>query len=124
MNRLFNSKRKKSPEHSQPDSFTTDVAAGPVSYQAQSNIGPVGGQSRSYQDPSVDRPDLTTALDERSGGGSQIDFQDRMDEDQELPVLEAWASGAAIDGAARRHNPTSECSWSPRLTPMSIVFVR
>ena len=60
MNRLFNNKRKKSPELPHPDStgIPTNVAAGRVSYDAQSNIGLEGGRNRSYQDPRVD-PDLT-----------------------------------------------------------------
>ena len=113
MNRLFNNKRKKSPESSRPDGLTGfhNVAAGPVSHQSQSNVGPEleGGQSRSYKDPRVVWSDLTVTPDEGSGGGSRIVFQDHMDEDQEFIASEAWASGIAIGGAARRHNPTSRC---------------
>ena len=50
MNRLFSNKRKKSPEPFPQGIFPTiptDIVAGPVSYQTQSNIGPEGGQTRS-----------------------------------------------------------------------------
>ena len=112
MNRLFNNKRKKPPE-SFPQgilpTITTDIAAGPVSYQAQSNIGPEGGQTRSNRGPEVDRPDITLALDDRTGGGPGIVFQDRMDEDQEPPVSVASTSGVVIGGTECRNRRTGEC---------------
>jgi len=48
--RFFNNKRKRSSEPSPQGIFPTvptDIAAGPVGYQAQSNIGPEGGHTRS-----------------------------------------------------------------------------
>jgi len=117
MSRFFSNKRKKSPEPSPQGILpiiTTDIATGPVRYQAQSNIGPEGGQTRSDQGPEVDRPDLTVALDDRTGRGSRIDFQDRMDEDQELPTLVASTSAVMIGGTERRNNRTSAsdpCDW-------------
>ena len=117
MNHLFKNKRKKSPEPS-PQGISpgtsTDVAAGLVSHQEGSYIGPEGEQS-SYQDLEVDWPDLTMALDEGSGGGSQILSQDRMDIDQELPALGGVTSGAAISGTGHRNNPTSECVLIPTI---------
>ena len=111
MNRLFKNKRKKSPEH--PPQGTSpgvpiDTAAGPASYQPRPNIGLEGGQIRSHQDLEADRPDLTVALDQGSSGSSQIEFQDSMDEDQELPTSAAWTSGVAIGGTESRNNRTSE----------------
>ena len=111
MNHLFKNKRKKSPEPSPPGispGTSTNVAAGLVSHQTGSHIRPEGEQS-SYQDLEVDWPDLTMALDERSGGGSQILSQDGMDIHQELPASAGLTSGAAIGGTGNRNNPTSEC---------------
>ena len=112
MKRFFNNKRKKSPESSPQGTFPTiptDIAAGLVSYQAQSNIGPEGGQIRSNQRPEVDRPDLTVALDHRSGEGSGIVFRDGMDGDQEPFASVASTSGVVIGGTEHRNNHTSEC---------------
>jgi len=117
MSRFFSNKRKKSPQPFPQGilpTITTDTAAGPVRYQVQSNTGPEGGQTRSDRGPEVDRPDLTVALDDRTGGGSRIGFQDRMDEDQELPASVASTSGVVIGGTERRNNRTSAsdtCDW-------------
>ena len=53
---------------------------------------------------------MAVSLDGRSGGDSRIVFQDRMDEDQELPASETWTSGVVIGGTGRGNDPTSECS--------------
>jgi len=50
------------------------------------------------------------ALDIRDGVGPNIVFEDRMDEDQELPASEARTSGVAIGGSDYRNKPTSEYS--------------
>ena len=114
MSRFFRNKRKKSPEPSPQGiipTITTDTAVGPVRYQVQSNIGPEGGQTRSYRDPGVDRPDRTVALDGRTGGGSRIYYQDRMDQDQKLPASVASTSAVVIRGTGRRNNRT--CASDP-----------
>ena len=111
MNHLFKNKRKKSSEPSPPGvspGTSTNVAAGLVSHQAGSYIRTEGEQN-SYQGLKADWSDLTMALDEGSGGGSQILSQDRMDIDQELPASGGVTSGAAIGGTGGRSNPTSEC---------------
>ena len=100
MSRFSSDKRKKSPEPFPQGILpktSVDIAAGSVRYQAQSNINPEGGQTRSYQGSEVDRPDLTVILDNRSGEGSWIVFQDRIDEDQELPAP-----------VSRRNNPSED----------------
>ena len=118
MKRFFKNKRKKSPKPSPQGilpTTPTDIAAGPVRHQVQSNIGPEGGQTRSYQGSEVDRSDLTVALDGRTGGGSRIVFQDRTDEDQVLPVSVASTSAVVIGGTGRRNNRTSTadpCDWN------------
>ena len=110
MNRLFNNKRKKS---SRPDTFTripTNVPAGPVSYQADSNIGPEGWCSLSYQDLATNRPDPIVALvDEGNSEGPRTVLQDMVDEGQELPAPEAWISSVVIGGTEHGQNPTSKC---------------
>ena len=112
MNRLFN-KRKKSPGPSHSGTFTripTNVPAGPASCQADSNIGPEGGQTQSFMSGSGGRStDIVVALDERSSEGSRIVSWDRMDEDQELLASGAWTSGVVIGGTEHGYNPTSEC---------------
>lgn len=123
MNRLFKNKRKQSPEPPPQDTspgVPVDTAAGPASYQPRPNIGLEGGQTRSYQDLEADRPDLTVALERGSSGGSRIEFQDSMGEDQELPTSVAWASGVAIGRTESRNNRTSEHFSSLRLGPMFI----
>jgi len=112
MNRLFKNKRKKPPGPFPQGNFPTisaKIAAGPVSYKAQSNVGPEGGRTRSNQGPEVDRPDLTVALDDRTSGGSQIVFRDRMDEEGELHASVASTSGVVVGGTERRNSRTSEC---------------
>ena len=109
MNRLFKNKRKKSPEPSLQGispGVPTNATAGPANYQAQSSTGPEGGQILfSF----LGRPDLTTALDKGSGGGSQIAFQDRMEEDQKLHASGARTSGVVVGTSEYGNNPTSEC---------------
>jgi len=112
MNRLFKNKRKQSPDPSPQGTspgILAGIAAGPVSHQAQSNIGLEGGRARSYQDLETDRTDLTVALGEGSSGGSQIVFQDSMDEDQGLPASVTSTFGAMIGGTENRNNRTSKC---------------
>ena len=117
MSRFLSNKRKKLPQPSPQGilpTITADIAAGPVRYQVQSNIGPEGGQTRSYQGPGVDRPDRTVALDGRTGGGSRIGFQGSMDQDQKLPASVASTSAVVIGGTERKHNRTSapdSCDW-------------
>ena len=110
MNRLFNKKRKKSPESSSLPGIPTNAVAGSVSHQVGLNIRPEGANSLSCQYPEADSPDPIVSLDERGGGESRVAFQDRMDEDQELPASEAWTSGVVIDGTERGDDPTSKCS--------------
>ena len=110
MNHLF--KRKKSPEPSPQESLSeipANTVAGPANHQLQSDPGLESGRTRSSQNREVNRLDLTVALDERSGGGSQIAFQNRMDEDQEHPASGAWTSGVMAGASEYRNNPTSEC---------------
>ena len=120
MDRLFNKKRKKSPEPPPQGGLpgiSTNIA-GPVSYQAESNISPGGRESRPYQDLEADLADLIVSLDEGSGEGSLTVFQDRIGEGQEPPASGAWTSGVLSGGTEHKNDPTSKCSWSLRLGPM------
>ena len=112
MNRLFKNKRKEPPGPFPQGNFPTvpaNIAVRPVSYQARSNIGPEGGRARFNQGPEADRPDLTVALDDRTGGVSQIVFRDRMDEEGELHASVASTSGVVVDGTERGNSRMSEC---------------
>ena len=114
MNRFFSNKRKKSPEpfpRGTLPTTPTDIAAEPVRYQVRLNIGPGGGQARFYQCPEVDRPDLTVALDDMTGGRSRIGFQDSMAQDQVPPASVASTSAVVISGTGRRNNRT--CASDP-----------
>ena len=108
MNRLFSNKRKESPKPFPQDTsvISTDIAAGPVSYQAQPNMGPEGEQLV----PKVDQPDLTVALDDRTGEGSQIVLQNRMDEDHRPHTWVASTSGVVIGGNSRT-SASDPCDW-------------
>ena len=112
MNHPFKNKRKQSPDPSPPDTspgVLADIAVGPVSHRAQSNIGLEGGRIRSYQDLEIGRADLTVAPGEGSSGDSQIVFQDSMEAGQEHPASVASTSGAIISGIESRNNRTNEC---------------
>ena len=125
MNRLFNKNRKNSPEPSPQGvlpGIPTNIAAGSAGHQPDPNIGPEDEKNRSYPDPEADWPDLAVSLDGRSGGDSRIVFQDRMDEDQELPTSEAWTSGVVIGGTGRGNDSTSKCSRFLRLGPTFMFF--
>ena len=59
----------------------------------------------------MDRSDLTAALDERNGEGSQVMFSDKKSEDQRLPVQKVSASAVVEDG----YDPMGERLYSLRL---------
>jgi len=58
----------------------------------------------------VDRPDLTVVLDDRSGEGSRIVSQNRMDEDREPHAWVASTSGVVI-GGNNRTSASDPCDW-------------
>lgn len=63
-------------------------------------------------------PDLTATLDEMSGMGPRIAFQDKKDEDQESHTLEESISIVAIGGSGYGYEPTGKCSGSTLSGPM------
>ncbi|KAF9645892.1 hypothetical protein BDM02DRAFT_395232 [Thelephora ganbajun] len=92
MNRLSRKKPKKSPKPSPTHIFlgiTTNIAAGPLGFRAELDIGPDG-------------------LDRRSNRGSRIIFQDNSGEDKRLPSLAVSTSGVTIVGTEHRDGPTRE----------------
>lgn len=63
------------------------------------------------------------ALDENSGGSSQIVPQGKAGEDEGLRAPEISTAGGMIDlGTKHRDDPTSECSLSLLSQPMLIWF--
>ena len=58
----------------------------------------------------VDQPDLTVALDDRTGEGSGIVLQNRMDEDHEPHAWVASTSGVVIGGNSRT-SASDPCDW-------------
>jgi len=117
MDRLFKKKSKKSPKYSQRGHSIslgiptiTNVAAGPLVPRPQLDTAPKGEKICSYRDLDVDWTDSTVAPDEESGGGSQIAFQGKAGEDQELPAQETSTPGVVdVGDADHGHGPPSEC---------------
>jgi len=70
----------------------------------------------SYQDLEVDQPDLTVALDKKSGGVPRIVFQGESSEDQEPPAQETSISGV-VDEIGNGNGPYSEDSRHPLSGP-------
>ena len=67
MSRSFDKKPKKSLKPSQRHvsmGIPTNIAVGPLGFQAELDIDSPGQQSRSCHDPEVDGPDLTAILDD------------------------------------------------------------
>ena len=112
MNPLFNKKRKNPPELSQQaisPGTPANIATGSHGSLAELDVGPEGGWCRSYRNLEVDQPDLTAVPGDRSGRGAQVVFQDRMYEDQEPPMSQAWAFGVVMGRTEDRNDPMGEC---------------
>ena len=111
MNHLFDKKSKKSLKYSQRDIFLgipTSIAAGPLGFRAELDIGPNGEQNRSYQDLEVDWTDSIVALDENSSKGSRIVFQGKTSEDQEFSAQETSTPDAVVGDTDHGHGTSSE----------------
>jgi len=104
--------------------ISTNVAAGPLGFRAELDIGHKGEQNRSYWDLGVGWTHSTVALDKDGGGSSRILFQGKPGEDEGLHAPETSTAGGMIDhGAEHRNDPTSECSLSLLSRPMVIRFL-
>ncbi|KAF9646626.1 hypothetical protein BDM02DRAFT_3188677 [Thelephora ganbajun] len=91
--KVFDKKSMKSPTPSPTHillGITTNIAAGPLGFRAELDIGPDVG------------------LDERCDRGSRIVFQDNRDEDKELLAPEASTSGIAAGGTGHRSDLARE----------------
>jgi hypothetical protein len=87
----------------------TNIAVGPLGFRAELDTGPSGKQSRSYHDSKADRPDLTATLDEGSPRTSQIVFQDKRGESQELPAPETSTSGIVVGRTDHGNDLEGKC---------------
>jgi len=109
MNRLFKKKSKKLHKSARQHIYLgipTHIAAGPLGFQAELDIGPKG-ESRSYRDLE-NQPDPTVTPDENDTRASRIVFQDKK-EDQGLYPPGTSTAGAAVGGGEHGEDPTSEC---------------
>ena len=131
MDRPFGKKSKKSLRLSKHIvlGIPANIAAGPLGFRAELDIGPKGEESRPHRDSGADQQaDPTWTLDEKDPWTSRIVFCERGGDGQGAPVQEASTSGAAIGGGEQGNSLTSECHRSPpsrpMLTQISVSLVR
>ena len=83
MKHLFNKISEEKPKPSRRHislGIPTNVAAGPLGFRAELDIGAQGEQDRSCHDLEADGPDPTVVLDEGDARASRIVFQDNDSE--------------------------------------------
>ena len=124
MNRLFDKKSKKSIKSSQRHvslGIPTNIAVGPLGFQAELDTDSQGQQSRSCRDLEVDGPDLTAILDDKDPRASRIVFHSKKSGDQGSAVTDVLATGSVVN-SNEHGDPTSEDtrSLSSRLMFMLI----
>ena len=115
---MFNKASKKLHKSSQRHlslGIPTNIAAGPLGFRAELDIGPKGERSHPF---GGDRPDSTAMLDESDVRASQIVFNDRKSEGQGLPVPGPSTLGATVGGDGHGTGPLSECFRSLLSLPM------
>ena len=101
---------KKSPEKPQQHislGISTNIAAGPLGFRAELDIGPKGELDRLSR-LQADRPDLTVTLDKKDTRASRIVFHNEDREDQALPTPGTPTTGAAVGGDEHEDVPTGE----------------
>ena len=111
MNRLFDKKPKKSLKSSQRHAslgIPTNIAVGPLGFQAELDTDSQGQQSRSCRDLEVDGPDLTAILDDKDPRASRIVFHDKKSEDQGSAVTNVLATGSVVKSSEQGGDPTSK----------------
>jgi hypothetical protein len=112
MNYTFNKKSKKSPRLSQQHlvlGLPTNVAAGPLGFRAELDIGPKGEETRFYHG-FWSRPTwFDTTLDEESPRTSRIAFHDKRSEGQQLPAPETSTPSVAVASTEHGNDLTGEC---------------
>jgi hypothetical protein len=110
MNRLFDKKPKKLSKSSRRHlslGIPTNIAVGPLGFQADLDVGPKGECTSSYHDSDTDRSDSTVTPDEETPRTSRIVFRDKGGENQELPAPEASTSGVVEDNTEHGNELTS-----------------
>ena len=110
MNRLSDKKSKKSLKSHITLGIPINVAAGPLGFRTELDIGPKGEQGRPYHDLEGDGPDPAVALDENDTRASRVVFLENKSEDQRPPTPEALTPDAAVDGTEHGNGLTSEQS--------------
>lgn len=123
MNFTFDKKSKKSLKVSQRHlslGIPTNIAAGPLGFRAELDIGPKGGWRRSCHDIKADQLDSTVTLDEENTRALRIALHDRESEDQVHPVPETPMPGV-VNSTECGNDPTSECCRSLLLR---LIFIR
>ena len=98
----------------------TNVAAGPLGFRAELDIGPKGEKSRPHHDSETDRPDPTGTPDEKDTRASRIVFCDKEREDQGAPVEETSTCNMVIGDDEQGNGLPSECHRFPLSWPMLI----
>ena len=107
MKGLFNKKPKKPLKSSRRHislGIPVNIAAGPLGFRAELDIGAQGQQSRSYHDLEAGGSDQTVVLDENDARASRIVFQDKKGEDQGSPAQKT----STVDGTGHGNDPKSE----------------
>ena len=111
MNCLFDKKSKKSLKSSQQHvslGIPTNIAVGPLGFQAELDIDSEGEQSHPCNDLEVDGPDLTAILDDKDSRASWIMFHDKKSEDQGSAVTDVLATGSVVKSNEQGGDPTSK----------------
>ena len=119
MDRFFNRKPKESFRPSRrPTSLRipTNVALGPLGFQAELGTGPRGKQRRSRRGSEVDRPDSTVMLDENGTGASRVVFRDTGGRSEALPAPGSSTVGTMVGDDKHEDRPIGE-----RLQPLPVV---
>lgn len=123
MNNLFDKKPKKSLKPSQRHlslGIPTNIAAGPLGFRAELDIGPKGKRDRLSRFRS-NLSNLTVTQAEDGTRASQIVYQDKEREGQGLPAPGTPTTGSVVGGDELGNGPTSECSSFPLSRP---IFIR
>jgi len=93
----------------------TNIAAGPLGFRAELDIGPKGEQD-CLSCLRADQPEQTTTLDEKDTRASRIVFHDKC-EDQGLPALGTPNTSTAVGGDGHGNEPKGE-----RFRPLSLML--
>ena len=96
----------------------TNIAVGPLGFQAALDVDPEGEQNHSYHE--LDRPDSTAIPDENNPKPSQIIFRETESGAQEPPVP-GTSTTVAIGDIEQGDPSTGARYWS---LPSRLMFIR